>query len=90
MFVTVFITSVKKNIIIPEEWVFDVNQELLKNKGVNSSRDVLIYWSKSAIGIDGIPDAMHVPNFLATKSVVFPPTTEEACYLARVTHYFGE
>lgn len=90
MFVKAFIPSVKMNIVIPEEWVFDVNQQLLKNNGVNSNRDVLIYWSKSAIGIDGIPDAMHVPNFSATKSVVFPPTTEEACYLARTTHYFGE
>lgn len=90
MFITAFIVSVKKNVIIPEEWVFDVNQELLKNKGVNSNRNVLIYWSKSAIGNDGIPNAMHVPNFSATKSVVFPPTTDEACYLARTTHYFGE
>lgn len=67
-----------------------MNQELLKNKGVNSNRDVLIFWSKSAIGIDGIPNAMHGPNFSAAKSVNFPPSNDEGCYLARAIHYFGK
>lgn len=89
-FVKAFITNVNTNIIIPEKWVFDVNQVLLKNNGVNANRDVLIYWSNSAVGIDGVPNVMHVPNFSTAKSVVFPPTNNEATYLARTTHYFGE
>lgn len=67
-----------------------MNQELLKNKGVNPNRDQLIYWSNLAIGIGGVPNVLHVPNFLAPKSVVFPPSNDEACYVARTTHYFGK
>lgn len=90
MFVVVFIKAAKKKIVIPEEWIYDVNQELLKNKGVNSNREVLVFWSKSAIDANGWPNSMHTPNFLAAKSVDFPPENDEACYHVRVIHYFGE
>lgn len=90
MFVVVFIKSAKKKIVIPEKWIYDVNEELLKNKGVNSNRDVLIFWTKLAIDANGMPNVLHAPNFLATKSLEFPPSDDEACYIGRVIHYFGE
>lgn len=90
MFVVVFIKSVSKYVVIPEEWIFDVNEEQLKNKGVNSNRDVLVFWSTSGIKNDGQPDATYAPNFLIPKSSVFPPPNDEACYLARTIHYYGK
>lgn len=89
MFVVVLIKSEKKYIIVPEEWIYDINEELLKNKGVNSNRDVLIFWSQNGVGPDGKPDATYAPNFSLSKSSIYPPPNFEAVYVARIIRYFG-
>lgn len=91
MFVVVYIKSVKKNVVVPENWIYDINQELLKNKGVNKNRDVLVYWSVDGL-IDDVPNGDYIPNFQAEKSEAFPlpAGVKEACYHARLIRYFGK
>lgn len=90
MFVVVFLTKVKKRIVIPEQWIFDLNQQSLKNYGVNSNRNVLIFWSNSAKDADNRPDVSYAPNFTAPFSNAYPPLHDQACYLARLYFYRGE
>lgn len=90
MFVVVVITNLKKRIVIPEQWIYDVNEQSLKNYGVNSNRNVLIFWSNSALDSNNRPDATYKPNFSAPNSEEYPPLNDEACYLARIYSYRGE
>lgn len=89
MLVEVIIESIKKKIVIPETWIYDINEEKLKNYGVNRNQKVLIYWSTSAIDANGCPIDTHQPNFLAPACGQFPPADDEACYIAYVNRYFG-
>lgn len=91
MFVVVKLDSCKLKIVVPESWVYDINQELLRNQGVNSNRPVLVYWSKNGY-IGDVPDESHPANFHLNKATQFPPAngTDEACYTARLIRYFGE
>lgn len=91
MFVVVYIKSAQKYVVVPENWIYDINQELLKNKGVNRNRDVLVFWSLNGL-IDGKPNEEYTPNFHVQKSIAFPLPNDlkEACYIARLVRYFGK
>lgn len=91
MFVVVYLKLCKVYVVVPESWIYDVNQELLKNQGVNCNRDVLVFWSKKGL-IDDQPNENYAPNFLSNKESTFPPSNnvEEACYVGRLIKYFGE
>lgn len=91
MFVVVYIKSAKKFVIVPENWIFDINQELLKNKGVNANRDILVFWSLNGL-IDDKPNGQYPPNFCLEKTQVFPLPSgvHETCFIARSIRYFGK
>lgn len=91
MFVVVHIKSAKKNVVVPENWIYDINQELLKNKGVNGNRDILVFWSLDGL-VDDIPNDEYAPNFTVEKAEAFPLPSgvKEACYIARMVRYFGK
>lgn len=92
MFVVVLIKVVKKYVVIPESWIYDVSEEKLKNNGVNRNQDVLIFWSNDAIGEDERPDGEYEPNFNLEILSVHPPTNGIAhgCYIGRIIRYFGK
>lgn len=92
MFVLIYIKEIKKRVIVPEEWIFDQNEECLKNNGVNRNRDVLVYWSNNGVDVNGCPDGSYPPNFHVEVVNVHPPPNDivEACYIARTLHYFGK
>lgn len=89
MFVVVYLNEIKKYIPIIEKWIFDVNEEKLKNYGANSNQNVRFYWSRSGLNENGVPDGNHAPNFNLPTSNIFPPENE-ACYIGRVKFYFGK
>lgn len=90
MFVVVLLTGFKIYIPIVEEWIYDIDEESLKNNGVNSNRNVRIFWSKIGMNNDGIPNAEYKPKFNLPVSRVFPPHNDEACYIGRIKFYFGK
>lgn len=91
MFVVVYIKSAEKYVVIPEKWVYNVNQELLKNKGVNRNRDILVFWSLNGL-VDDKPNLEYPPNFHIEKSQEFPlpAGVREACYIARPIRYISK
>lgn len=87
MFVVVYLIAPKGKLIVPQEWLKDFNQETVNNIGKASYQNRRIFWSKIGVDADGIPDSSIRPNFNRNKSLVFPPSSDDACYDARVLCY---
>lgn len=90
MLVVVHLVKPKRRIIVPESFVFDLNEENLKNSGNNANVTYLIYWSKEALGDEkNSPNHDRLPNFNAPLSEIYPPNNglSEACYKARLIHF---
>lgn len=93
MFVVVHLVDVKKRIIVPENFIFDLSQENLKNNGCNKNFTYLAYWSHTALGDENsAPNINCQPNFTAPISKIFPPgdDLQEACYTVRLKKFFGK
>lgn len=79
----------KKNIIVPENFIYGLDVEKLKNVGRNANHKYKIFWSESAINENGVPNAEYLPNFDLPKCTVFPPI-DEACYIGQTRKCFSE
>lgn len=92
MLVVVYITSAKKNIIIPQDWFFALDQEKLNNNGKTSYQNRRIFWSSRGLSDDELPDETIPPKFDLPLSTIFPPPGNlvETCYIARVKRYCGK
>lgn len=83
--VVVFLTKVRKHIIIPEEYILGFNVNALKNFGNNSCRDQLVFWSDECIEGELYPE----PNPDASISENWPAGSG-AWYHARTIYYTGK
>lgn len=90
MFFIAYLVDVKKSIVVPAVWVYNFEELIQKfiRKSINSNQKCLIYFSKKTV--DGIPDGEIDANFTAPSSNIFPSIGEEACFVAKITHYFSE
>lgn len=88
MLVLVYLLEAKKQIIIPQEWIMDLDQEILNNRGKNSNQNRRVFWTSVGINRD-IPNATLPPNFNLPNSTVFPPSNNatETCYIARIKRF---
>lgn len=89
MFVVVFLTDAKEHVIVPEEFIFGLDEESLKNRGRNANFSYKIFWSENAISENGVPNAQYLPNFNLPKSTEFPPV-DEACYVGKLKKLFSK
>lgn len=71
----------KKYITVQESFVYDLNQQKLKNNGVNRNQMFKIFWSNNA--------NCEIPDFDAEISDVHPPLAENACYSGRLYKFYG-
>lgn len=89
MFIVVFLVDAKKHIIVPEEFIFNLDEESLKNKGKNPSFRYTVFWSENALDANGVPQADYLPDFNLTKSIDYPPIGD-ACYLGQIKKFHSE
>lgn len=87
MLAVVYIVSLKKHIIIPQQWIMSLTQETLNNIGKASYQSKRIFWSNINVDDDGIPDVTIAPNFQRNIASTFPPNGDDACYIGRVKCY---
>lgn len=80
-FALVYLNSAKKYITVQESFVYDLNQQKLKNNGVNRNQMFKIFWSNNA--------NCEIPDFDAEISDVHPPLAENACYSGRLYKFYG-
>lgn len=75
MFVVVFLSGPKKLTVVPENFIFDLNERKLKNLGVNSNQRYRIYFSKGWFQnqINGVNlEHEFIPNFRLPATNVYP------------------
>lgn len=81
-FVLVFLKEPKKYVVVPENFIFDLDQQKLKNNGANRNQNFKIFWSNDI--------NCTAPNFDAEESKIHPPIVVEACYIGRVYKFYSE
>lgn len=87
MFAVVYLLSAKKNVIIPQHWIFGFNQEKVNNIGKTSYQNQRIFWSNHGLSHNEIPDESIEANFHLPLSDHFPPQSVQTCYIGRVKRY---
>lgn len=92
MYVTVYLKVPKVYIVVPEKWLFDIDEEKLKNKGVNSNQNTRIFWSSIGVDNHGRPCSDYAPKFHIDEAKEYPPEKglKEACYIGRTKSYYSE
>lgn len=92
MFVVMFLVKPKKYIIVPEEFILDLNEQKLRNYGTNIYQKFLVFWSNAALDENQIPRCDYEPNFYLEPTDEFPPPLNiiETCYIGRTIKFFGK
>lgn len=54
--VVVYLCDIGKHVIVPEEYIHDLNVSQLKNRGKNASRNFLVYYTDDCIECEYYPD----------------------------------
>lgn len=84
----------REHVIVPEKYIYGLDklQGELKTWGVNSKVNHLIFWKRSFLDDNVIPDSSEDANFNLTPRDDFPPPPEidSACYIARVKRFFSK
>lgn len=90
MFFIAYLVKPETHVVVPVTWVYNYEEIIQKfiRKSINSNQKCLIFYSKK--NIDGIPDGSIDGNFTAPISLVFPIADEEACFIAKITHYYSK
>lgn len=83
--VVVYLTDVKKHIIVPEKYIYGLDLKQLKNRGKNMCRNHLVYWSDDCIEGERYPE----PDESAPKSKNFP-AGGGAWYFGHTIHFTGK
>lgn len=94
MFVlVVLLTEPHKNCIVPEKYVFGLDEveDKLKTWGV-SKHNHLIFWTRSLLDDNFDTDSLLPPNFNLDPISEYPPPLgiDSACYIGRVKRFFSK
>lgn len=94
MLVIVFLEDAKKHTVVPESFIYDLNEKNLKNLGVNRNQRRLVYFSKQwfenmerkvNLGDEFVPNFHHP----ITKDYPLPEGLAETCFIGRLIHFEG-
>lgn len=92
--VVLLIEPERQHCIVPENYIYGLDelQDQLKTYGVNNKRNHLIFWKRSFLDDNIVPDSQEIPNFQLTPRNDFPPPAgiDSACYLARVKRFYSK
>lgn len=77
---------------MPEEFIFGLNEEKLRNYGTNTYQNYTIFWSIAALDENQVPRYGYEPNFFLEPLNEFPPPFNivDACYIGRTIKFFGK
>lgn len=94
MFVVVYLVDAKAHTVIPKEFIYELMEQNVYNKGVNSNQRRLIYFSVELFdvlqsGVD-VGRETYIPNFGLPTTQQFPPPSDlqGTCYIARLKKFF--
>lgn len=91
MYFIVFLQALRKNVILPASWIYEVEDHFEKfmNKSINSTQWFLCYYTdKNSAFINGCPDEKFEPDF--DKNIINkinPGESFDGCFLGRLTQF---
>lgn len=93
MLVVVYLREAKRYTVVPEEFIYYLNERSLKNLGLNRNQNRLIYFSREVfqkLEQNEIPYAF-APNFSIPVSTEYPmpENLEETCFIGRLISFEG-
>lgn len=93
-YVLVYLVHARKNTIVPEKFVYSLNDVKLKNNGVNQNQDHRIYFSQALFDLmkNGEAPIDMQPNFSLpiTKNYPLENGINETCFIGRTKKFYGE
>lgn len=96
MFVTVFLVEARAHIVIPQKFVYELNQMNLCNNGINTNQNRRIFFSTQLLNAlengEVIHENEYAPNFNLpiTGNYPLPDDMLETCFIARLKKFWGE
>ena len=95
MLVVVYLQDPKKYTVVPESFIYDLNERSLKNRGVNRNQSRLIYFSQECfenMQANENVDEEIGPNFHCpiTMEYPLPFNLVETCFIGRMICFEGE
>lgn len=91
MFFVVYLRALKKNVILPAEWILDIENHLEKfiNNSINRSQKFLCYYtSNDAAFLNGCPDADFKPNFSLAMITENSIGAFDGCFIGKLNRFF--
>lgn len=91
MLVVVYLQDAKRYTVVPESFIYDLNEKNLKNLGVNRNQSRLIYFSQylfENLQANENLDEQFEPNFHCPITKVYP--LPETCFIGRMICFEGE
>lgn len=82
-FVVVYLTEAGEFVVLPEDWVQELNSAKLKNNGRNSNQDFRAFYS-----IEN-RENVRAPNFSAPLLNSLADLQDEGCFKCRIKKFFG-
>lgn len=95
MFVTVYLVEAKTHTVVPQEFIYELNQENLCNHGVNTNQNRLIFFSTEifeALKSGNNTVNMDMPKFdvAITNEYPLPNELKETCFVGRLKKFWGK
>lgn len=96
MYVSVYLVDAHVHTVVPQEFVYGLNQVNLNNHGVNTNQNRLIYFSseyfKVLVNANEPVDIDHIPKFdlPVTKVFPLPNDLQETCFIGRLKKFWGK
>lgn len=88
MFFVAFSVRFKQYLIVPKNWINDMNWEKHVNYSINRNQEYRVYYSNKKDAFENkIPDGNFAPNFAAQLTDYF---LGEGCDICKLVHYFGK
>lgn len=91
MFFVMYLPTLKKNVIIPIEWINDVENHVEKfiNNGLNRNQWFLCYYTTNPTAfVDDQPNKNYIPDFTLALVTKFNPNGEfDGCFHGKLVHF---
>lgn len=92
MLVLVYLSDPKQHTVVPESFIYDLNERSLKNRGVNRNQNRLIYFSRQwfeNMEQNRNLDEEFVPNFHCPLTIEYPLPNGlvETCFIGRMIRF---
>lgn len=93
MYFVVYLPALKKNVILPDTWIHDIQNHFEKfvNKSINSSQLYLCYYTtNNAAFVDTCPDKDFQPDFDSNIITEMNDDEFDGCFLGKLKQYKRE